>query len=502
MDIEGITVAALKQTLRACRQGDKIPDDLLSLDLLRPYHPTSASERRHHLNQHLYQLVESQLSQQRRAVNLLCSPANDKTSLLQQITADFSHSYPPLEAWSALYHRYLTAVQIDVAALVAALPGEDAANEKLFQRRLNSGLNLLRDCLQQEEMAAHGRYQQYHRGRHLPPPDYAKLFGVDPLIKQLTHWLNDPQQSPFISIEGMGGIGKTAVARATANQQTNHTHWHDILWISARQYSLNLESGQMQSTLTAARTFADITRELSEQLGHSHLAGLAPTDKLHRLLPALKAAPHLIIIDNLETLTDVESLLPELQPLATPSRFLFTSRHTMSRFPFVQCLPIPALSWQDSYALLQSELGRRRISDLPRHTMDQIYDVIGGLPLALKLLAAQLGKFPLADLLQRLDHASPNNIYSYIYRLTWQQLQRPARRLLTQLLDIPPDGADLACLKDLLVLSDEELTQGLTQLIDFSLVEVAGNLHNPIYKLHRLTATFLQAEIIDGWDGE
>ena len=505
MEVEAITISILKRTLRAWRQGDRSPDELLSLDLLRPYRGISQAERRHHLQQHLLNLVVTQLAEQRRVVNIIPITVMEKTDLLRQVTADFSHSYPKLEAWSALYHRYLSDIALDVRELATAVPGDPTANEKLFQRRTNAGLEMLVDCLQQQEMAAHGCYQHqpHHLRRHLPPPDYAQLFGVEKPLAQLSEWLLAEVGPTFVSVEGMGGIGKTAVARATAYQLAAESHWHDILWLSARQFSLNLESGEMQAEANAARTFDDLIIHLTAQLGQTHLVGLETAVKLQRLQPLLKTDPYLIIIDNLETLADVDILIPHLEMVAQPTRFLLTSRHTMSRFPFVHCLPVSALSYEDSTALVQSELTRRpHIFILTEPIMRQIYTVIGGLPLALKLLAAQLGKFPLDELLNQLDKATPAIIYTYIYNTTWQALRPSSRRLLVDLCDISPDGADLTWLRHMSLLPDKQFQRALAQLIDFCLLEPSGEMDRLVYKMHRLTTTFLQTNILDQWQGD
>jgi hypothetical protein len=232
-------------------------------------------------------------------------------------------------------------------------------------------------------------------------------------------------------------------------------------------------------------------------------------DKLAHLKPLLAHSPHLIIIDNLETVADVDVLLPALQPLAGETRFLLTSRQSVGRYPFVQTTPVPELSLADSQLLVESELQRRgKPVTIERWLMDRLYHYIGGLPLALKLTAAQLGRRSLDEVvaqMQTVNSTTPYSLYAFIYRQTWELLDDPARLLLLSVLDIAPDGDDADWLRGMSPdLSDGDFDAALNQLIDFSLVEVGGVLANRLYRLHRLTVTFLQTDILGGWmdDGE
>jgi hypothetical protein len=44
--------------------------------------------------------------------------------------------------------------------------------------------------------------------------NYHKLYGSEPLIQKLYEWLGNKDAPKFISVEGMGGIGKTSLVHA------------------------------------------------------------------------------------------------------------------------------------------------------------------------------------------------------------------------------------------------------------------------------------------------
>ncbi len=500
MEIGNITAALLKQTLTACQQAQSAPAELLGLDFLREMGGESPAEMQIQLRDWLLQTIQARLQTYRAVVGQTISSTAPQTreEILTALAADFSHKNPELHGWSALYHRYCATISISVHDLAQAA----VVVPRHFSRHVQTGLDMLVDAIRREEMAAHGRFRAHHLRRYLPPPDYNQLFGSAPLIQQLDQLLKQPDGPRIISIEGLGGIGKTALARVIADELAESGHFSGIAWISARHEWLT-ETGDLQPLADPARSLADIVTRLADQLGHADLAGLSVNEKLNRLRPSLATTKHLIIIDNLESVADLTLLLPVLATLQDVARFLLTSRHTLSAYPYVQRLPVPPLSVVDSQALIESELARLgRATQLAPTTMTQLHDIIGGVPLALKLTAAQLAHLPLQDVLNSLQQAnrqSSEGLFTYIYRRTWQLLNAPAKALLLSLLSISADGEDVDWLRLMSGLPEDEFQPALKQLTNYSLLEVAGTPAAPVYRLHRLTTTFLQTEILLNW---
>ena len=92
---------------------------------------------------------------------------------------------------------------------------EMALIKHLHQRRIPSTqkpspLEQLKDTLQPPS----------HPGRYIPVPEYARLFGLQAEIHRLATWLGAADGPQFLSIEGIGGIGKTVLAREIARTLT------------------------------------------------------------------------------------------------------------------------------------------------------------------------------------------------------------------------------------------------------------------------------------------
>lgn len=498
MDIDNITLSLVTNTLKAWRQLEEPPDGLLDLDLLREGGATRV-ERGIRLRERVEALVADELTRARVAEGLPSdAPHPTRTSLSAALIRDFARGNVELEAWSALYHRYLAPVPFSVEAL-AEVVTLDARN---FRRRVTAGARRLTEGLQRLEMAEHHRLRRARLSRHLPPPEYTQLYGVDEARRELAGLLRSSSGPDCLSIEGLGGIGKTALARAVAFNLTETDDYDGIAWISARQTWLN-DDGVIEDTPDAATTLSGVIARLSTQLGFAELAGLDPAEKLDRLTSFLRATRQLIVIDNLESVIEVELLLPALLPLARPTRFLLTSRESVSRYPAVTRFPVRPLSFQDSQVLVESELGRHgHPAQLRPDDMAALYEVVGGMPLALKLVAAQMSRWPLAvllDNLRRARHRAPEHLYTFIYRRTWLALGEPARRLLLSLLPLALDGEDVEWLRLMSFLPPDDFDDALAQLLTYSLLEAAGPPESPRYRLHRLTATFLQTEVLAEW---
>lgn len=498
MQPDEINPKLLEQTLRALRLGQTPPVEILKLRLLEK--TNSQTKRTSQLFELLISIGSESLELHRQMAGLphLEDENLSREDQLANLATDFSIGDPELESWSALYHRYLSPNTLRVSELANAAH----VAPRQYRRRVERGVSHLVTALRQAEMESPPPTKNRLLSRHLPPPDYIKLFGIEETLDLLLQVLTTPEGPKFVSLEGLGGIGKTALAQAVAWRMAEKGTVNGIPWISARHEWLS-HQGVIQKLADPVQSVDDIIARLTIQLGQEQLAGLPTTAKLERLQALLTNEPHLVVIDNLESMKDVEALIPALYPLAGATRFLLTSRTTLRNFQFIQVFPINELSQENSQALLESELKRRgRNQKIPQKDMHALYETIGGHPLALKLASAQMGSLPVDHILKGLREAhqkGPESLYTYIYRQTWQLLEDSAKKLLLSMLMVSPDGESLDWIQIMSALPSGEFDQALAQLLDYSLLEVGGKLDMPYYRLHRLTVTFLQTDILSTW---
>lgn len=499
MELEDISTTTVAAALSAWRYSRPEPPALLKLAALQNPAHHLGQEGQPTLRDYVTALVESQLQQHRLLAGITPRPpSGSKEAVRAAIKADFEANQPALATWSALFFRYLAPVALSVAELAAAIP----LSTRHFRRHVTHGIEQLTHLIRQEEQVAQERPQPQRSPRFLPSPDFTRLFGVEDIVAEIITGLTREDGPRFVSIEGLGGIGKTAVAHSTAYRLAEQGAWQDILWVSARQERLTTQ-WDFEKIDDPIYSLEDVIARLAHQLGQENLAGLPAADKLAGLKPILSAQPHLVVIDNLETLNDTQALLPALFPLAGQTRFLLTSRYSLRDVSFVHVLPLSELSPAASQALIENELERHgRATTLSPSAAAAIYQVVGGLPLALKLLAAQLGDLPLEHILEGLKVArrqGPERIYEFIYHRTWRLLSDPARHLLLTMLLVSPEGEDVPWMKLMSNLPTTDFDQALMQLRRYSLLETVGSLALPRYRLHRLTTTFLKTEVLLRW---
>jgi DNA-binding XRE family transcriptional regulator len=332
---------------------------------------------------------------------------------------------------------------------------------------------------------------------HLPDQ---RLFGRDETQAKLESLLLAAGRPWLIALDGLGGIGKTSLAHALAQATLPRRRFYDLAWISARQEEF-LPEGVLRPVIQPALSVETFVDALLTQLDPSFILARAHEEKLAILTRWLKTQPYLVVVDNLETAVDYQSLLPLLQRLANPTKFLITSRHSLrTQGSGIHCHTLHGLSLADAAALLKYEAEIRDIPTLAQASpaqLESIYHVVGGNPLALKLVAGQLSVLPLVQVLDNLRQAgakSVEELYIYIYWQGWEMLSEAGRQMLVAM-PLAQEGsfADVSRESEL---DRARAGQALKELITLSLVEVGGDLEQPLYRIHRLTETFLLNEVI------
>ena len=91
---------------------------------------------------------------------------------------------------------------------------------------------------------------------------------------------------------------------------------------------------------------------LLEQLAPAVPLVLSTQEKQLILSELLNQRPYLLVIDNLETVVDYQTLLPHLRQWVNPSKFLLTSRRSLHGQSDVFCLSLNELSQADTLDLV------------------------------------------------------------------------------------------------------------------------------------------------------
>ncbi|RMD69924.1 MAG: hypothetical protein D6819_05610, partial [Gammaproteobacteria bacterium] len=384
-----------------------------------------------------------------------------------------------------LRRRFLDGIQASI------LSNRLNVGEATVYRRQRQALRHLAEVIQKMEAEVRAG-QHAELEKFLPPPTYDRLFGVTTHLEHLQNILTPLHPPWLIALDGIGGIGKTSLANALARRLLYDFTFRHLAWVSARQEEF-LPFFGLRKLDRPALSKERLIDALLEQLAESQPIPSLPQERLHLLKNLLKRQPHLVIIDNLETVADYREILPLLRHLANPSKFLLTTRHSLSAHTDILSLTLPELPLPEAAALLRHLQARQGVApSLTDEQTEAIYSIAGGNPLALKLIAGQMATLPLPQILRNLREGEGRKIeelYTFIYRQSWQLLSLTARRVLLTMPLFSAQGASFEQLAQGSDVPPVALGDALEELALLSLVEVGGNLEHRRYRIHRLTET-------------
>jgi hypothetical protein len=375
----------------------------------------------------------------------------------------------------------------------------------VFKRQREAIEHLSTILLQAEQVERSER--QSHYVQHMEPPSYTSLFGIDTALDELTATLIDPNPPWTISIEGIGGIGKTSVAQALTSRFVESgivgwRHFEGMAWITARHHFSNA-GGSLRSLDRPSLPIEELVTALAEQiLPKDEYSDLGLKALEAKVTQQLKRSPHLVIIDNLETESDFHALLESLKRWTNPSKFLITSRRSLYDQLGIYHYRLPGLNLADSMALVRHEARLRNLpvlAEAPDEQIQAIYQTVGGNPLALRLVIGQTFIHSLDDVLVDLRRAqgeAVEQLYTHIYRRAWRHLDEAGRQTLLIMPLISEAGSDLEFLSAIAQQQPAQLRPPLERLISLNLVDSRGTLHHRLYTIHSLTRSFLHEQVL------
>lgn len=346
---------------------------------------------------------------------------------------------------------------------------------------------------------------------YLPIKSYRELIGRQTQMEVALNALRDPTDHWIIAIDGMGGIGKTALARELADLALSERLFDAVVWESGKEEEFVGESIRQKpvSILTFEKVLDTIARqmcaldvlELKESKEEERIR-----KKEERVKMILKTRHPLIVLDNLDTAKeDQDELARKLSALLNPTKAVLTSRHKIKAEVFP--ISLRGLQQADAITFVSKEAQAKRVRRVAEATGDQlakIADTAGGAPLALKLIVGQLAYLDLDHVLTNLRQARVDGpdyeFYKFVYRPSWRLLSDDAQKILVSLSHFPSIGGDRETVLSVSGVPDARFASCMNELWTTSLIEVGGALDKARYSLHPLTQYFVLADIVRSWE--
>ncbi len=435
------------------------------------------------------------------------APLADFQIVKQKLASHTTSSTNPYEVIKEIIEEQLDqlAVHDEVAAQIIRLRFMEenklytvgnklSLSEHTISRRQRKAIRRLSELILEEELAL----RQDRIGRlklRLPPKSYSQLFGLKETRLFLGKKLLQPAGPWVLTLTGIGGIGKTALADILARDAIEALHFDDIVWVRVNLRDVRHRHHSLEPSF-------DPVIDAMMRILAPHVDVFSRKDKLFHLRQILNSRPCLVVIDNLEVEAETSYIASQLMQLTHPSKFLLTTRThldpTIAAFHF----EVDALSQTDAAALLNNYAKERNVAAWARAgeaEIEAIYALVGGNPLALKLIVSLLDWMNLGDLLKGLEEGQSGHIedmYSHIYRYAWETLSDPAKTLLLAMPLIGESGGTLDYLREISQLNADHFWPAVGELRTRSLLEVRGDLKEKRYGIHRLTSTFIHQEIL------
>ncbi len=336
------------------------------------------------------------------------------------------------------------------------------------------------------------------RARHLPPPTCDRLLGMDEELARLLDYLGDRDGRWVICLDGMAGLGKTALAREAAGRLAEGDRFADIAWVSVRHASYT--PGPTGPDLPAL-TCGQVLDAMASQLGDEDVRSLDLLAKRDRVRELLHDRACLVVLDNLETVMDCGTLPSWFWEMANPSKLLFTSRHWLEMEVGQSVVSLDQRSETDSLAILRHEAHLRGLPEAAEASDDALRPIVavtGGNPLALRLVVGHLASLPLDRILEALEAAQPGTqaFYQYLYAISWDLISTAAQELLLRIAELPAGGESWDHLSAASGLPDDDLMACIGELVTHSLLQAVG-FETKRYSLHPLTRNFVLSQAVD-----
>lgn len=222
--------------------------------------------------------------------------------------------------------------------------------------------------------------------------EHTRLIGRQTETRYLRDLLSPHYAAYLITVDGIGGVGKTALVLEVAYQSWRASTgeivgphiptFEAIIFVSAKQHYLTPQ-GILQST-QVHRTLRKIFQEVILTLERQDIRTKPIQEQEGLVREALGRQRTLLIVDNLETMEDKQEIISFLYQLPPTVKVVVTTREREMFAP----IRLEQLAEEAARELIEHQAEEKQIT-LGKHEAQMLYQRIGGVPAALVYAVGQ-----------------------------------------------------------------------------------------------------------------
>jgi len=301
-------------------------------------------------------------------------------------------------------------------------------------------------------------------------PRRAYFVGREEELKTVFQSLQPNSRTFIIGIEGIGGVGKTALAIEVGHRCVEDDLFETAIWISSKESTLTLHG--IEPIIPEAKSLSDILITIGASLGNPTIGNMSIKDQVHRAYALLSRRTTLLILDNFETLSKNEQreILEFLRNSPMTLKVIVTSRERVAEG---QIIRLQGLSFEESNALLDWEAQQKNIQ-LTKDQSKHLVNLTGGLPLALLWVQGQIAVlgYSVTQVLDKLSLDTDIPILQYCFNHSWNLLRHHNEKKILFILALQPESVSREALQVITGIEDsDEFDNAISDLLQLTLIE-------------------------------
>jgi hypothetical protein len=323
-------------------------------------------------------------------------------------------------------------------------------------------------------------------------PHCERFVGRSKLLEEIMEGLES--RHPVISLDGVGGVGKTALAIEVIRQLYDRRRYYFVVSLSAKS---RIWQGYQGYTSTRPAGFSGFTEFLREIARVLQLDELKSADDLkHQVIETMRDLDGLLLVDNIEDIHDPDVLRFIGREVPAPVKCLVTSR--VDRGLGALTIPITEMNEDEARQLLSDELRRLGYPGFSSEFNDlaELIRITQGLPLAIKwaaTLAFSCGSLREAAARLRRSDIGKREFLNFCFKTMFETLSATTKEV-ALLCTFLREEWNISSVCVALDLPDSDVERAFNELKDRGIIFASTNGSEAAFTMLPLTADFLAAK--------